>query len=98
MAISQSTSALVEQDFMTSTQFCETFGYPYSTMSARIRKGDIALHQFLGEARPKINVAEAHQVMSAIKRPYTGSALRLVRHDDVKAELKAKSTKIDLFA
>ena len=40
------------------------------------------MHQFSGEGRPKIHVAEALQVMSAIKRPYTGPALRLVRHDE----------------
>lgn len=84
-----STSA---QEFLTPTKFCEALGYAYSTLSVYIRKGDIALHQFSGEARPKISVAEAIQVMSAIKRPYRSPTLRVVRHDD-----KARS-KVDLFA
>jgi predicted DNA-binding transcriptional regulator AlpA len=77
-------------DFLSPTQFCQKFGFSHSTLSKYINKGDIALHQFPGEARPKINVAEALQVMSTIRRPYTGSALRLVRHDN---EIK----KTDLF-
>jgi hypothetical protein len=85
------------EDFLSPTQFCQRFQFAYSTLSARIRAGDIALHQFTGEARPKINVAEALQVMSAIKRPYTGPALRLARHDEG-GVVDAPQEKIDLFS
>jgi hypothetical protein len=85
------------EDFLSPTQFCQKFGFSHSTLSKYINKGDIALHQFSGEARPKINVAEALQVMSAIKRPYTGPALRLVRHDK-DATPVATAEKSDLFA
>jgi hypothetical protein len=87
----------VIEDFLSPTQFCQKFHFAYSTLSARIRTGDIALHQFSGEARPKINVAEALQVMSAIKRPYTGPALRLVRHDE-NGTSDAQREKSDLFS
>lgn len=88
------------QDFLSPTQFCQKFGFAYSTLSARIRTGDIALHQFPGEGRPKINVPEALQVMSAIRRPYTGPALRLVRHDEdgTSVAVTQPEEKADLFS
>ena len=87
------------QDFLSPTQFCQKFGFAYSTLSARIRTGDIALHQFPGEARPKISVPEALQVMSAIRRPYTGPALRLVQHDENgTSAATAQTEKPDLFS
>jgi hypothetical protein len=86
------------EDFLSPTQFCQKFQFAYSTLSARIRTDDIALHQFSGEARPKINVAEALQVMSAIKRPYTGPALRLVRHDEDGTSVAQPAEKADLFS
>lgn len=67
-----------DQEFLTPTEFSVKFKFPYSTLSGRIRKGEIALHQFQGEPRPKINVAEALRVVSTIKRPYTLPTLRLV--------------------
>jgi hypothetical protein len=84
-------------DFLSPTQFCQKYQFSYSTLSARIRRGDIALHQFSGEARPKINVAEALQVMSAIRRPYTAPELRLVQHDEDGSPV-ARPEKPDLFA
>jgi len=69
---STATTSIITEDYMFPTKFCETFGFSYSTTNARIRRGEIALHQFSGEPRPRINVAEALRVMSAIKRPYTG--------------------------
>ena len=88
------------EEFLSPTQFCQKFQFAYSTLSARIRTGDIALHQFSGEARPKINVSEALQVMSAIRRPYTGPALRLVQHDEdgTPAATAQTKEKPDLFA
>ena len=73
------------------------FGFAYATLSVRIRRGDIALHQFSGEARPKINVAEALQVMSAVKRQYASPTLRVVRHDEDGTPI-AQTEKPDLFA
>ena len=77
-------SALVAsttEEFMYSTKFCDKFRFAYSTLSARIRSGEIALHQFPGEQHPRINVAEALQVMSVIKRPYNSPDLRVVHHN-----------------
>jgi hypothetical protein len=48
--------------------FCQKYRFAHSTLSKFIHKGDIALHQFSDAARPKVNVAEALQVMSALKR------------------------------
>jgi hypothetical protein len=84
-------STAITDDFISPTQFCQKYRFAHSTLSKYIHKGDIALHQFSDAARPKINVAEALQVMSAIKRPYTAPTLRLVRHDDT-------APKTDLFA
>ena len=52
------------------------------------------------KARPKINVPEALQVMSAIRRPYTGPALRLVRHDEdgTSVAVTQPEEKADLFS
>lgn len=91
-------SALVAsttEEFMYSTKFCDKFRFAYSTLSARIRSGQIALHQFPGERRPRINVAEALQVMSVIKRPYNSPDLRVVHHDE---KPEAARPKTDLFA
>jgi hypothetical protein len=90
------TVATITEDFISPPNFCKTFHFAYSTLSARIRSGDIALHQFSDAARPKIDVAEALRVMSAIKRPYTAASLRLVRHDD--DGTAAQPVKSDLFA
>jgi hypothetical protein len=89
------TEAVTTEDFQTPAEFCRTYNLPPSTVSARIRKGDIALHQFFGEPRPKINVSEALRVTSAIRRPYNSPDLRLVRHDEPVA---ARPVKSDLFA
>jgi hypothetical protein len=92
-------SALVAsntEEFMYPTKFCDKFRFAYSTLSARIRSGEIALHQFPDERRPKINVSEALQVMSVIKRPYNSPDLRVVRHDDDAGA--ARPVKSDLFA
>jgi len=89
-----STSAHVApttDEFLSPTQFCQKYRFAHSTLSKYIHKGEIALHQFPDAARPKINVSEALQVMSALKRPYTAPSLRLVRHDD-------KAPKADLFS
>jgi hypothetical protein len=87
------------QDFLSPTRFCQKYRFAHSTLSKRIRMGDIALHQFSGEARPKINVAEALRVMSAIRRPYTAPELRLVRHDEDGNPVAVERTeKSDLFA
>ena len=86
------------EEFLSPTQFCQTFRFSYSTLSARIRKGDIALHQFAGEARPKISVSEALQVMSAIRRPYSAPELRLVRHDEDGRSVAQTEEKPDLFS
>jgi hypothetical protein len=86
-----------DPDFMTPTKFAEVFGYAYSTLSVYIRKGDIALHQFEGEARPKINIDQAIRVMSAVKRPYRSPTLRVIRHDD-SAKSKIETKKNDLFS
>jgi phage terminase small subunit len=83
-------------EFLSPTLFCQKYSFAHSTLSKYIRKGDIALHQFSGAARPKVNVAEALQVMSTLKRPYTNPALRLVRHDD--EPVVARPAKSDLFA
>jgi hypothetical protein len=91
-----SATASVTEDYMSPTKFCETFRFAYSTLSARIRNGDIALHQFSDTRRPKINVSEALQVMSSIKRPYNSPDLRVVRHDDGNGA--AVAVKTDLFA
>jgi hypothetical protein len=88
-------AATFTDDFMQITRFCETFGFAYSTVSKYIHLGEIALHQFSDERRPKINVAEALRVMSAIKRPYTAPDLRIVRHDQ--APVKTEIKKVDLF-
>jgi hypothetical protein len=79
-------------DYMTPTKFADIFGYANSTLSVYIRKGDIALHQFAGETRPKINIDEAIRVMSALKRPYRSPTSRIIHHDD-----KAQPKKNDLF-
>jgi hypothetical protein len=89
--MSHAIEPVLTEDYMFPTQFCSTFRYSYSTTNARIRRGEIALHQFPGDPRPRIEVAEALRVMSAIKRPYTGPTLRVVRHDD------AAPQKADLF-
>lgn len=86
-------TSLNDEEFMTPTKFSKTFGYAYSTLSVYIRRGQIALHQFHDEARPKINVSEALQIMSKVKRAYTLSTLRVIRHDD-----KMQPKKVDLFA
>jgi hypothetical protein len=86
-------------DFLSPTRFCQKYGFSHSTLSKYINKGDIALHQFSDAARPKINVAEALQVMSAIRRPYTGPALRLVRHgEDGTSAAVTQIEKPDLFS
>ena len=85
--------AALNEEFMTPTKFSKTFGYAYSTLSVHIRRGEIALHQFSDEARPKVNVSEALQVMSKVKRAYTLPTLRVIHHDD-----KAESPKVDLFS
>jgi predicted site-specific integrase-resolvase len=85
-----------DPDFMTPTKFADVFGYDYSTLSVYIRKGDIALHQFTGEKRPKINIDEAIRVMSAVKRPYRSPTLRVIRHDD-RTQPVAETKKNDLF-
>jgi hypothetical protein len=85
-----------DPDFMTPTKFADIFGYAYSTLSVYIRKGDIALHQFAGETRPKINIDEAIRVMSTIKRPYRSPTLRVIQHDE-KSSTRADSPKVDLF-
>jgi hypothetical protein len=96
---SRTIQAATTEDFLSPTQFCQTFSFAHSTLSMRIRKGDIALHQFSGEARPKINVAEALRVMSAIRRPYNSPDLRLVRHDEDGNSIAVERTeKPDLFA
>jgi hypothetical protein len=76
------TTAANTEEFLSPTKFCQKFGFAHATLSVRIRKGDIALHQFSGEGRPKVNVAEALQVMSAIRRQYKSPTLRIVRHDE----------------
>jgi hypothetical protein len=75
-------NAATTEEFLSPTKFCQKFGFAHATLSVRIRKGDIALHQFSGEGRPKVNVAEALQVMSAIRRQYKSPTLRIVRHDE----------------
>jgi phage terminase small subunit len=71
-----------EDDYMEVQAFCKAYDYASSTVHPYIRKGDIALHQFMGEARPKINVAEALRVMANVKRRYSLSTMRIVRHDE----------------
>ena len=83
------------EEFLSPTRFCQKFGFAHATLSVRIRKGDIALHQFSGEGRPKVNVAEALQVMSAVKRQYASPTLRIVRHESVDAH---QGEKADLFS
>jgi hypothetical protein len=73
------------------SDFCRTYNYAISTTHRYIRNGDIALHQFPGEPRPKLNVAEALMVLSKVKRKYTNPLLRIIRHDD------SESPKVDLF-
>ena len=72
----------ITEEFMSPTKFSQKFGFAHATLSVRIRRGEIALHQFSGEGRPKVNVAEALQVMSAVKRQYASPTLRVVRHDE----------------
>jgi hypothetical protein len=74
--------ATTDEKYKEITDFCRTFNYPSSTTHSYIRKGEIALHQFPGEPRPKINVSEALRVLSKVKRRYTLPTLRIVRHDD----------------
>jgi hypothetical protein len=78
----QATETAITEEFLSPADFCRQYGHANSTLSKHIHKGDIALHQFSDAARPKINVSEALQVMSTIRRPYTNPALRLVRHND----------------
>jgi hypothetical protein len=98
MSTSQhSMDSVITEDFLSSTQFCQKYKFAHSTLSKHIHKGEIALHQFSDAARPKINVAEALQVMSAIRRPYTSAFLRLVRYDE-NGNPVPQIEKPDLFA
>jgi hypothetical protein len=97
MTSTHAIAAATTEDFLSPTKFCQRHGFAHSTLSKRIRMGDIALHQFSGEARPKINVAEALQVMSAVRRPYSAPDLRLVRHDE-DGNSFAPHEKADLFS
>lgn len=85
-----------DDEFLPPAQFCQKYRFSHSTLSVRIRKGEIALHQFLGEARPKVNVAEALQVMSTVRRPYTAPAVRVVRHGE--GSTAPQPRKVNLFA
>ena len=91
-------ASVTNDEFLSPTMFCQKFRFAHSTLSARIRRGDIALHQFSGAPRPLINVAEALQVMSTVRRPYTALALRLVQHDDNGNSVERKQLKNDLFS
>jgi len=86
-----------QDEYKELTDFCRTYDYPLSTAHRYIRNGDIALHQFPGEPRPKLNVAEALQVLSKVRRKYTNPLLRIIRHDEG-APTKTDTPKIDLFA
>jgi hypothetical protein len=65
-----STYALQIEDFLSPTQFCLIFGFPYCILSTHIHNGDIALHKVSDEARSKVkvNVSEALQVMGRSPR------------------------------
>jgi hypothetical protein len=89
-------SQSIDDQYKDVPDFCSTHDYAPSTTYHYIRNGEIALHQFPGEARPKINVAEALRVLSKVKRRYTNPQLRIIRHDD-SALPKQQSPKIDLF-
>jgi hypothetical protein len=90
--------AAITEEFISPTKFCQKFGFAHATLSVRIRKGDIALHQFFGEGRPKVNVAEALKVMSAVKRQYASPTLRIVRHDEEGVVDARPEEKADLFS
>jgi hypothetical protein len=84
-----------EDEYMEIPKFCIVEKRSPSTVHSQIRKGRIALHQFMGDPRPKINVVEARQVLSTVKRKYSFPTLRIVRHDD--APQKTELPKVDLF-
>lgn len=87
-----------DEEFLYPADFCRKFHFSHSTLSQPIRRGDIAVHQFSGAPRPMVNVADALQVMSAIKRPYTAPLVRIVRHDGETVSVEPKKQTSDLFA
>jgi hypothetical protein len=86
-----------QPEYMEIQTFCKIDNHASSTVHTRIRKGEIALHQFMGDSRPKINVAEARQVLANVKRRYSLPTLRIVRHDD-SAPPKVELSTVDLFS
>ena len=92
------TNTQFEEEYSEIAPFCKMDDWPISTVHRYIRRGDIALHQFMGERRPKIRVAEARQVLAKIKRRYTGPDLRIIRHDGDAALPIVERKKVDLFA
>ena len=53
----------------------------YPTVSKKVRLGEIPLHTFPGVRFPRLNAAQANDVMDAIKRPYSGPDVRIIHHE-----------------
>ena len=66
------------KDYPTLREFCLEADWPYSTASAYVRDGSIALHWFTGQAFPRVHRPEAQKVRATSRRFY--ATARIVRH------------------
>jgi hypothetical protein len=80
--VSISSFDVPEDAFSEIQEFCRKYNHSPSTVSIYIHRGLIELHQFMGDARPKVRDSQANSVMARVKKRYSSPNLRIVRHGE----------------
>jgi hypothetical protein len=96
MNMSNIDPAAIPDDLETITKCAELINRPYSSVYNQVRRGNITVHFFSGDAQAKVSLSEARQLFETIKKHFSAPTFRIVRHDE--KSTAAQTEKSDLFA